>query len=112
MARAASKCSRETSPASSRASTAIAATLAAHCSAVAFGSLTCCPPPPNDTAQQPRGLGELHVSKPLHAPAVCCSAWFGLPCIYPERPHLGADLYRRAGWVGPHREPERPIRVG
>src|SRR5262249_52772328 len=34
--------------------------------------------PPNDTAQQPRGRGELGVSKTLHAPAVCCSGWFGL----------------------------------
>src|SRR5437868_12096101 len=32
---------------------------------------------PNDPAQQPRGLGELWVPEPLHAPAVCCSGWFG-----------------------------------
>src|SRR5262249_22654018 len=39
-------------------------------------------PPPritkaNDTAQQPRGLGERWVPKPLHAPAVCCRGGFG-----------------------------------
>src|SRR5438270_12471029 len=36
------------------------------------------PPPPNDPAQQPAGPSELHVGESLHAPPVCCSAWFGV----------------------------------
>jgi hypothetical protein len=31
----------------------------------------------NAPAQQPRGRGELRVAESLHAPAVCCSGWFG-----------------------------------
>src|SRR5438128_9944544 len=30
--------------------------------------------PPNEQAQQRQGLGELHIWKSAHAPAVCCSA--------------------------------------
>src|SRR5262249_28126769 len=40
---------------------------------------------PNEHAPQPRGLDELHIPEPLHAPAVCCSGGFG-------RPHVGPDL--------------------
>src|SRR5437763_14229563 len=36
------------------------------------------PTPPNDPAQQRRGLLELRTFKSLPAPAVCCSAWFGV----------------------------------
>src|SRR5262245_47973680 len=34
--------------------------------------------PPNDHAQQRRGPSELRTPETLHAPAVCCSVWFGL----------------------------------
>src|SRR5262245_48452931 len=34
--------------------------------------------PPNELAQQRRGLLALHVGKNGRAPAVCCSAWFGV----------------------------------
>ena len=47
------------------------------------------PPPPNDPAQQRRGPSELRISKSLHAPAVCCSAWFGVwGCTRPQRPRV------------------------
>src|SRR6185369_1022488 len=36
--------------------------------------------PPNDQAQQRRGPSEPHAPKSLHAPAGCCSSWFGLRC--------------------------------
>ncbi len=35
----------------------------------------------NDTAQQRRGPSEQRTSKSLHAPAVCCSAWFGVRAV-------------------------------
>jgi hypothetical protein len=33
----------------------------------------------NDQAQQARGPSKLHIWESLRAPAVCCSAWFGVP---------------------------------
>jgi hypothetical protein len=41
----------------------------------------------NDQAQQRRGPRELHIWEILHAPAVCCSAWFGLPRLIVMRRH-------------------------
>src|SRR5215831_6093506 len=35
----------------------------------------------NDQAQQPRGLRSLHIWECNRAPAVCCSAWFGVPRV-------------------------------
>ena len=35
----------------------------------------------NDTAQQRRGPSELRTPKSLHAPAVCCSDWFGVRVV-------------------------------
>src|SRR5262249_12927822 len=39
------------------------------------------PAPPNNEAQQRQGPSERRIWKSLHAPAVCCSAWFGLPLL-------------------------------
>src|SRR6266545_1946751 len=44
---------------------------------------------PNDPAQQPGPLSDLHISESEHAAPVCCSAWFG-PAASPGPPHCPA----------------------
>jgi hypothetical protein len=49
----------------------------------------------NDTAQQRRGPSELHVMKNQYAPAVCCSAWFGVRTV---RRAAGCFTARSSRW--------------
>ena len=51
----------------------------------------------NDPAQQPRGLSELRIWKSDHAPAVCCSAWFGAPLVRRDQPRDA--VHRPAGSI-------------
>src|SRR5262245_8224460 len=46
-------------------------------------------PDRNDQAQQRRGPTELRTPETLHAPAVCGSAWFGVPCCLGLGCHVG-----------------------